>query len=1085
MLERPRYGRRVPSQPFLRFPSVRGEALAFVADDDVWLSSADGGPGRRLTVDRAPVAFPRFSPDGHLVAFTSRRDGPPEVYVVSVDGGDERRVTYFGDLFTWTLGWTADGRILATSAVGQPFRSRTWAYALPPDGGAPERLGYGPVTAVATGEAGLVVLGVNQNRRRGASWKRYRGGTAASLWIDEHGSGTFTRFLTELNGQLEDPSVIAGRVVFLSDHEGVSNVYSVLPDGSELRRHSDHGEFYARAASSDGRRLVYQNAGTIYRLDALAADSEPIALEIRLDAPRSGRARRQLKAEDELGSFSVDREGRASAAELRGEVHWLTHEKGPARRLAGGDGVRTRLARVATGDGVRLILCVSDADGVDSIEVLSPDEPPGEPRRIGAGELGRVLDLAVAPDGSRAAVATHDGRVVLVELADGRLVDIDRTDFGDADGLTFSPDSSTLAWSHPGPQPLRQIKLFRDGEVFELTPLRFHDSEPAFSLDGKYLAFLSSRTFDPLYDEQVFDMSFAAGTRPYLVPLAAGTPSPFDPEIAGRRRPEAHESFLPEPSTVDRDGLAERVVSFPVRAGRYSHLSPVGGAFVYLSRPLTGVLGEGRAILTGEAARPSLLRLDLATGEETELVASLDAYEASGDGRFVVVRDKKALRLVPSDRRATPEEPDPRRRPVEIDLSRARVEISPPLEWAQMYAEAARLMRDMFWIADMGGVDWEGVVERYRPLLDRIATRDDLSELLWEVQGELGSSHAYEAPPERPVESERRLGLLGADVERVEDGWRVARILPGESSVPAARSPLRAPAVDVSVGDVLLAVDGSPVGDDGPSARMVGAADKPVELTVRRAATGEVRQVVVEPIGDERPLRYQAWVADRRAAVHAASDGRVGYLHIPDMVASGWAELHRDMRLEVDRDGLIVDVRDNSGGHVSELVLEKIGRVVTAWDVVRHNRPRTYPSHSPRGPRVMVTNEQAGSDGDIVTAGFRLRGLGPVVGMRTWGGVIGIDGRFKLVDGTVVTQPRYSFWFYGLGFGVENYGVDPDVVVPFPPQDWRDGRDPQLEKAIELVLAALSETPPAMPPDPSTRPSRAAPPLPPRPGVTR
>jgi len=400
-----------------------------------------------------------------------------------------------------------------------------------------------------------------------------------------------------------------------------------------------------------------------------------------------------------------------------------------------------------------------------------------------------------------------------------------------------------------------------------------------------------------------------------------------------------------------------------------------------------------------------------------------------------------------------------------------------------MYGEAARLMRDHYWTADMAGVDWGQIVARYRPLLDKIATRDDLSDLLWEVQGELGTSHAYEIAPTPPVEAERRLGLLGADLARGDDGsWRVSHILPGESSVLAARSPLHAPGVAMHAGDVIVAVDGKAVDRvRGPQAMLVGAAGKPVELTVADGVTGEVREVVVEPLADERPLRYQAWVADRRSAVHAATGGRVGYVHLPDMMGSGWAELHRDLRVEVAREGLVVDVRDNGGGHVSELVLEKLARTVHAWCLPRHLAPITYPQDAPRGPRVLVTNEQAGSDGDIVTAGFKQRNLGPVVGTRTWGGVIGIDMRYDLVDRSSVTQPRYAFWFYGLGWGVENYGVDPDVEVPLPPQDWAAGRDPQLDRAIELVMSALEEEPAARPPDRATRPSRAAPPLPPRP----
>jgi tricorn protease len=615
-----------------------------------------------------------------------------------------------------------------------------------------------------------------------------------------------------------------------------------------------------------------------------------------------------------------------------------------------------------------------------------------------------------------------------------------------------------------------------------------------FSLDGKYLAFLSARTFDPVYDRQGFDMSFAAAVRPYLIPLAATTPSPFDAELAGRaradREPDASGSDSPGSDvpavTVDFDGLSERVVPFPVAAGRYSHLRPARGGFLWLSEPLLGVLGEERATTEAEPTRSRLVRYDLARATETELVDALDGFEVSGDGRSVVVRDAKRLRALPADRKLEPLMPGEERDPadvVEIDLTRLRIHIDPPVEWAQMYDEAARLMRDHFWIADMAGVDWDAVVGRYRPWLDRIATRDDLSELLWEVQGELGSSHAYERPPERQLEGERRLGLLGADLERDEDGsWRVARIEPGESSVPAARSPLRAPAVAMKPGDAILAIDGRPVDEVfGPAASLVGAAHKPVQLTVRDGPSGETRDVVVEPLDDERPLHYQAWVAGRRAAVHAATNGRVGYLHLPDMMGEGWADLHRDLRVEVGREGLVIDVRDNGGGHVSELVLERLERTVRAWEVGRHVAPWTYPMHAPRGPRVLVTNEQAGSDGDIVTAGFRQRQLGPVVGTRTWGGVIGIDGRYQLVDRTTVTQPRYAFWFYGLGWDVENYGVDPDIEVPFPPQDWAAGRDPQLERAIELVLEALEREPAKTPPDRATRPSRVPPPLPPRP----
>jgi tricorn protease len=327
---------------------------------------------------------------------------------------------------------------------------------------------------------------------------------------------------------------------------------------------------------------------------------------------------------------------------------------------------------------------------------------------------------------------------------------------------------------------------------------------------------------------------------------------------------------------------------------------------------------------------------------------------------------------------------------------------------------------------------------------------------------------------------------LGADLERTDDGWRVARVLPPETSAPDARSPLAGPGVDVRAGDVILEVGGRPVDPEwGPTPLLVGTANRLVELTVRtgpdRAGAGEVRRVVVKPLSSESELRYQDWVAGRRAFVADRSEGRLGYLHVPDMVASGWAQLHRDLGRETARDGLILDVRGNSGGHTSQLVVEKLARRVIGWDVPRHHQSFPYPDDAPRGPVVALADEHSGSDGDIVTAAIKRLGIGPVVGTRTWGGVIGIDGRYHLVDGTRVTQPRYASWFDDTGWEVENRGVDPDIEVVTTPQDHAAGRDPQLERAVDLALERLAERPAARPPDPATRPSRRRPDLPPRP----
>jgi tricorn protease len=396
-------------------------------------------------------------------------------------------------------------------------------------------------------------------------------------------------------------------------------------------------------------------------------------------------------------------------------------------------------------------------------------------------------------------------------------------------------------------------------------------------------------------------------------------------------------------------------------------------------------------------------------------------------------------------------------------------------------------MRDHYWVADMAGLDWAAELDRYRPLVDAVGSQDDLVDLLWELQGELGTSHAY-VRGSATGDPSGRPGLLGADLapDPSGTGWTITRVLPPETSAPAARSPLSGPGVDVRAGDVILEVGGVPVDPaHGPAPLLVGRAGELVELTVRsgpgRADAGAVRRVAVRPLRSEAALRYQDWVAGRRAAVAHLSDGRLGYLHVPDMMPAGWAQLHRDLSRETAREGLILDVRGNGGGHTSQLVLEKLARRVIGWDLPRHRQPETYPRDAPRGPVVALADEMAGSDGDIVTAAIKRLGIGRVVGVRTWGGVIGIDSRYRLVDGTGVTQPRYATWFDDLGWEVENHGVDPDVEVVIRPQDWVAGTDPQLERAVAMALAELAETPAASPPDTATRPSRARPALPPRP----
>jgi tricorn protease len=1119
----PYYG-PVTSRGYLRFPHITNDIVVFVAADDVWLAPLAGGRAWRFTTDEAQASTPRLTQDGTQVAWVSAKDGSPEIYVAGLADGTSTRLTYWGTSWARVSGWTPAGEVLAVSAANQPFghyvRARVLTTELSGSPGAERVLPFGPVSDLslsasgdgAAGTVGLLTGTWGRFNADPADWKRYRGGTAGRLWVgpataivsDAPGaagpaSGPFRRVLADLPGKFADPMIVGGRFAFICDHEGTGNIYSCALDGSDLRRHTDHQGWYARQASTDGQRIIYARGGELWLLDGLQA-AAPVRLDITLGSPVRGRALSLVTAEDHVGSLSVDRGGRASSVEIRGTVHWLTHRDGPARALSVIPGVRARFPQVLGTGGQ--VVWATDADGSDALEIgsgdpASPADPTATPRRIAAGQVGRITGLAATPDGSAVAVAAQDGRLLVVDVESGQVRQIAASDNGVMTGLAWSPDSAWLAWSQPTEHPaannftqLRRLRLARiaDGQVSDATDGRFADTEPVFTLDGKYLAFLSMRDFDPIYDAHFFDLTFPYGARPYLLPLDAATPSPFAPELGGRPigEPSDRRTAAPEPGDesesaggnvdVETTGMAGRIVALPVSQARYRGLRAVKGGLAWLREPVTGNLGIGGAQPADDAPRPVLERFDFARRDVCELAREVDWFEASGDGTRLVTSDHGKLTVIPAEREADSDNPDDQ---VEIDRSRARFILDPPAMWRQAYAEAGRIMRHDFWVPDMADVDWDAVQDEYRPLLDRISTRSEFVDVLWEVFGELGTSHAYARPPEDRTPAAPP-GLLGADIERSGDAWRLTRVVRGDTSDPRARAPLAGPGAGIAAGDVLLAVDGRPVGPDGPGPLLTGAAGKPVELTIAPADGSGPRSVPVVPLHSDTRLRYLDWVSAKRAQVRELGEGRIGYLHVPDMVSQGWADFHRDLRTEMLRDALIVDVRGNTGGHTSQLVVEKLARKVIAWDVRGGLMPSTYPEDAPRGPVVAIADECSGSDGDIVTGAIRLLRLGPVVGARTWGGVIGYYDEHELIDGTQITVPQLAFWFEEYGWGVENHGVDPDVEVIMSPEDWAAGRDTQLETTVRLALEALRQRPAVRPPDPRTRPSKRRPALPPR-----
>ncbi len=1147
------------SSSYFRFPHVHGDLVTFVAEDDVWIAPLSGGRAWRVSSLQLPARNPRFTPDGTSLVWTVVQGTTPEVVTAKVDGGGYRQLTYFGHSSTRVKGFTARGAVVVTSAFRQAESRHTYAYSVSVDGGWAEELPFGPVESVAfgpeIGDERPVVLGSVLSREP-AWWKRYRGGTAGKLWIDTDGNGEFERLVPELDGNLTDPLWVGGRIAFLSDHEGFGNLYSVLPGGSDLRRHTDHEDFYVRHAATDGQRVIFESAGELWVMHDLGSDA--VRLDISLGSASQSRRPGLLKTAKHLGAVVPDESGAASAVEAHGTIHWIRHKDGPSRIVEATPGVRARLPRPL--DGGRLAY-IADHDGEEALYIkeiagrvpgspapaaaaapaaaptvaaseesaaplprpvpaagsvavaaanaamqvpddstadVAPesDASPADARfaadKLAAGTVMRIefpkpsraSAMEASPDGRWLALGTSFGDVYVADTGTGGLSLVASIGEGTVAELSWSPDSQWLAWSEPVTSfgSRSRLRLVNVGDkartVIEVTDGRFCDRSPSFTPDGHFLAFLSNRSFDPVYDGHSFDLSFPSPIKPYLVALAADTPSPFGPavdldypdgsaeDLSGSAAEKPAARAIPE-VRVDADGLAHRVIGVPVPQGNYSSLRSTEGALLWLDSGLSGVTGDGKASQDDKDTPPSLVRFDLARRKTATLVEAVDSYRLSGDGQKVVLVHDKQVSVVPAAAKADEDSGQL----VKVDLGRIRVMMDPLSVWGQAFDEAWRLQRDFFWTEDMAGQDWESIHKRYRPLVDRLGSHDDLVDLLWELHGELGTSHAYVKPAAVTENGSTGQGRLGADLAFTPAGWEITRILAGESSDPLATSPLTRPGAGAKAGDLLLAIDGVRLSETvTPAMQLVGAAGRAVELTLSNgpghgSAAGIQRRIAVIPAKDEERLRYQEWVASNRRTVREASAGSFGYLHIPDMMANGWAQLHRDLDTETALDGLIVDVRRNRGGHTSQLVAELIGRKVTGWSMPRGERPRTYPHHAPRGPVVILADEFAGSDGDIITQVSKLRGIGPVIGTRTWGGVVGIDNRFSLADGTGVTQPRYATWFGGgVGWSVENYGVDPDIEVAYPPHAYAAGRDPQLEYGIGALKEMVQELPTDRPP---------------------
>ncbi|MDA3838360.1 MAG: S41 family peptidase [Candidatus Delongbacteria bacterium] len=1067
-------------QGYYRFPAVRGNIVVFESEDDLWQVSLQGGVASRITANLSNNSVPKVSPDGKHIAYVSSEEGYGEIFVKEMRGSGQKRLTFLG-ASAKTLGWTSDSKsIIFTSNYEQPFESSIYKISI--KGGEPEKYPVGYANRITIGKKGVLI---GRNNQDSARWKRYRGGTAGKLWIDEKGDGNFKPFLKDLDSNLNSPMWIDSRIYFVSDHEGIANIYSVNPKGKDIKRHTDHDEYYVRNADTDGKTIVYHSGADIYSLKV--GDNKSKKINVEYVSSQTQILRKFIDATKYFQGADISAKGTHIALAARGKAVSFANWTGPVIQVGKKDSVRYRHPTWLF-DNKRFVTVSDEYNNEDRILIVDPLK--NKETLLKDISLGRVRRIFPSPKTDEIVILNNRNEAIWINLKKKTSKVLDKSDHFMIWSVAWSPDAKWITYSFINTPATSIIKVLEvsTGKSHVATETVGDDNNPVFSEDGKYIFFISERTFNPVNDAVHFELSFVKASKIYALPLLKETKSPFilDPKSPSGENEEDEkkkENGKKDDKKkeievkIDFEGIEKRILEFPIQTSKYGDLFSFGRKIIYTER--VEAFNE-----TDKGYKSNLKTYDLDQQKEETVIEGIDGFTLSLDRKSMLVKKEKELLALKSG--VKPDDKVKNKKSLEgggIDLSRIKIGIIPREEWKQMFREAWLLQREHFWTADMSKIDWVKVYERYYPLLERLGSRGEFSDLIWEMQGELGTSHCYEWGGDYRDHRNYKMGKLGCSYKLSKDGkyYTIENILYGDSSSNIECSPLLRPGINIKNGDSLLAVNGTKVSKNThPRELLVNLSEQDVILTFLRKGKKKKEDIVVKALGLEYNLRYRNWVENNRAYVHKKSKGKTGYVHIPDMGNRGFSEFHRLYLSECQYDSMIVDVRYNGGGYVSQLILEKLNRKVIGYDTIRWSKEaETYPSHAVEGTIVALTNELAGSDGDIFSHSFKMMKLGKLVGKRTWGGVIGINGQYSLADGSGTTQPEYSFWFKDVEWGVENYGTDPDIEVDIKPQDYVKGKDPQLDKALEVALEGLKKNP-VIKPKFDKRPNLSLPKLPKR-----
>ncbi|HEX7182258.1 MAG TPA: S41 family peptidase [Thermoanaerobaculia bacterium] len=1074
----------------LRFPDIHGDKVVFTYAGDLWTAPAAGGAASRLTAHPGLEMFAKFSPDGRWIAFTGQYDGDEQVYVIPAAGGVPKQLTWYparGPLAPrWgydnqTHGWTRDGKAVLVRSMRDGWDlADTRLYTVPVDGGLGEALPM-PISGAGDFSPDGKKVVYTPLARDFRTWKRYQGGWAQDLYIFD--LATFeTKNITSHVRTDRDPMWIGNKIFFNSDRTGTLNLYAYDPAAGTTEALTKSTQWDVRWPSADDQgRIVYEMDGELNVLDTRTGQSRHLSI----DVPNEGLYSRpaQIAVAKNIEDAALSPKGQRAVIVARGDVFSVPIEKGVTRNLTRTGDAHDKWARWSP-DG-RKIAFISDRSGEEEVWLIDQNGT-GKPEQLTQGGKAMRYSPEWAPDGKRIAFSDKDGKVWILTVADKKLTEVADDKYGFVRDYAWSPCGGHLAFSMNDANGLRSIWIWSagDGRLRRVTDEMFHEREPFFDPKGNYLYYLGNREYAPQLDQTDFNFATDRNVGIYVLSLRKDVAHPFPPEEdevtideekkedeekgeeekeakeeKGKDKDEEDDKVKAKAYTrIDFDGLASRVARVPVPFDNYFGLSAGEGKLIYVKSPSFFL---GREI----AERPSLRLFTFEGRKETTLAEGIDGYFLSYDGAKVIVAQEGQWSLYD----ATPAGKDTKKA---ISTSGLVVDRVPAEEWEEIFDEVWRRYRDFFYVENMHGYDWAALKEQYRPLLAHVGHRSDLNYVIGEMIAELNVSHAYVAGGDFELPPRPRVGLPGARFELDDKAgrYRISRIFQGQNEEDRYRSPLTEVGVDARVGDYVLAIDGVDLeAKDNPYRLLRHKADRPVRLTLNSKPTMEgSREVIFRPISSETDLIYLDWIRRNREKVDKLSGGKIGYLHIPDMGESGLREFIKWYYPQIRKEGLIIDVRDNGGGFVSQMLLDRLQRVLLAVDFGRlSDEPATYPAVTFYGHMACLINEGSSSDGDIFPAMFKQAGLGPLIGKRTWGGVVGISGRGPLIDGGQISVPEAGSASIQGDWIIEGYGVDPDIVVENDPKSVLAGRDPQLERGVQEVMKKIREEPRVLPKKPA------------------